>query len=196
MASIISTVHCVQNNLRRSKQSMIDLFIDISNKNIYKNGINVIFLTEPPQITKANTLVDIPDDVFNVFAEKYGRAALITKCMITWRCPQYCAKYIVVCQTKLNNCLTYLISMYLDIHILDFPPEFRELIRKKGNCDIIIGTDSNAHSTVWNCPRSNNRGEFIEKFLIENNLTCLNVGNNPTILLPRPGALNVENKLP
>ena len=118
--------------------------------------------------------------MFNVFTEKYGRIALITKGMITWRCAQYCAKYIIVCQTKLNNCLTYLVSMYLDFHILDFPPEFRELICKKGNCDIIIGTDSNAHSTVWNCPRSNNRGEFIEEFLIENNLTCLNVGNNPT----------------
>ena len=95
---------------------------------------------------------------------------------------------IVVCQTKFNNRLTYLISMYLDQHILDFPPEFRELIckkkkkkKKKKVTDIIIGTDSNAHSTVWNCPRSNNRGEFIEKFLIENNLTCLNVGNNPTL---------------
>ena len=125
-------------------------------------------------------LRDIPDDVFNIFAEKYGRAALITKGMIMWRFPQYCAKDIIVCETKLNNRLTYLISMYLDIHILDFPPKFRELIRKKGNCDIIIGTDSNAHSTVWNCPRSNNGGEFIEEFLIKNNLTCLNVGNNPT----------------
>ena len=162
MAYITSTVHCVQNNLRRSKQSLIDLFIDISNKNLYQNGIDVVFLTKPPRITKANTLVDIPDDVFNVFAEKYGRAALITKGMITWRCPQYCAKDIVVCQTKLNNHLTYLISMYLEILIHDFPPKFRELIRNKYNCDIIIGTDSNAHSTVWNCPRSNTRGEFIE----------------------------------
>ena len=70
--------------------------------------------------------------------------------------------------------------MYLDQDILDFPPEFRELIRKRGDCDIIIGTDSNAHSTVWNCTNTDNRGEFIEDFLIDNDLSCLNVGNNPT----------------
>ena len=51
---------------------------------------------------------------------------------------------------------------------------------KKGECDILIGTDSNTHSTVWNCPKTDKRGEFIEDFLIENDLSCLNIGNNPT----------------
>ena len=100
--------------------------------------------------------------------------------MTTWKCPQFCAKDITVCQTKLNNCLTYLVSLYLDGKVHDFPNEFKDLIRKKGNCDIIIGTDSNSHSTVWNCPFSDKRGELLEQFLINNNLTCLNVDNNPT----------------
>ena len=100
--------------------------------------------------------------------------------MTTWKCPQFCAKDIAVCQTKLNNCITYLVSLYLDGKVLDFPDKFKELIRKKGDCDIIIGTDSNSHSTVWNCPSSDNIGELIEQFLINNDLTCLNVGNSPT----------------
>ena len=174
------TIQCVQGNLRRSKQSLIDLFIYISNKNLYQNVIDVVFITEPPLITKVNTLVDVPDNIFNVFTEKYGRAALVTQGMITWRCPQFCARDIVVCQTKLNNHLTYLISMYLDQQTPDFPNEFRELIHKLDDNDVIIGTDSNSHSTVWNCPQTDIRGKFIEEFLIENNLTCLNFGNNPT----------------
>ena len=184
-----NTVQCVQGSLRRSHQALVNLFLDLLNKNIYKNGINVIFLTEPPQITKANALADVPDDVFNVFAEKYGRAALVTKGMTTWKCPQFCAKDIAVCQTKLNNRLTYLVSLYLDGKVLDFPDKFKELIRKKGDCDIIIGTDSNSHSTVWNCPSSDKRGELIEQFLIDNDLTCLNVGNSPTF---RNGAGNTS----
>ena len=102
-----------------------------------------------------------------------------TKGITSWRCPQYCAKDIIVCRAKFNNRLTYLVSMYLDQDILGFPPEFNKLIHKKGECDIIIGTDSNAHSTVWNCPKTDKRGEFIEDF-IENDLSCLNVGNSPT----------------
>ena len=126
-----STVQCVQVNLRKSQQALVSLFLGILNKNVYKNGIDVIFITEPPNVTKANTLTDVPDDVFNVFAEKYGMAALMTKGMTTWKCPQFCAKDIAVCQTKLNNRLTYLVSLYLDGKVHDFPNEFKELIKKK-----------------------------------------------------------------
>ena len=160
-------IQCLQGNMRRSKPSLLSLFGDIANKNIYPKGIDILFLTEPPRITKANKLADIPDKIFNCFAEKSGSAALVTKGKTLWRYPQYCARDIVVCQTKFNNRPTYLISMYLDQDILDFPPEFRELILKRGDCDIIIGTDSNAHSTVWNCANTNNQGEFIEDFLIK-----------------------------
>ena len=87
---------------------------------------------------------------------------------------------IVVCQAKINDCITYLVSMYMDQKIQDFLQEFKDLVHKRGEAEIIIGTDSNSHCTVWNCPNTDNHGEFIEDFLIENNLTCLNVGNNPT----------------
>ena len=117
--------------MRISKPSLLSFFGDIANKNIYPKGINIIFLTEPPKITKANKLADIPDDIFNCFADKSGRDALITKGITSWRCPQYCTWDIVVCQAKFNNCLTYLVSMYLDQDILDFPPEFRELLQNE-----------------------------------------------------------------
>ena len=70
--------------------------------------------------------------------------------------------------------------MYLDHKVLECPPDFIELVRNKGNCNIIIGSDSNAHSTVWNCLKMDKRGEFIEDFLIDNDLSCLNVGSSPT----------------
>ena len=37
---------------------------------------------------------------------------------------------------------------------------------------ILIGTDSNAHSTVWNCPKTDKQGEFIEVMFY--------IGNSPT----------------
>ena len=123
-------IQCLQGNMRLSKPSVLSLFGDIANKNIYHKGIDILFLMEPPRITKTNKLADIPEDIFNCFAEKSGRAALVTKGITSWRCPQYCARDIVVCQAKFNNRLTYLVSMYLDQDILDFPPEFRELILK------------------------------------------------------------------
>ena len=55
----------------------------------------------------------------------------MTKGMTTWKCPQFFAKDIAVCQTKLNNRLTYLVILYLNGKIHDFPNKFKELIRKK-----------------------------------------------------------------
>ena len=93
-------------------------------KKINSNEVNIIFLTEPPTIRATNKLSNVPGDIYNVFAERGGRAALITKGITSWRCPQYCAKDIIVCQAKINDQLTYLVSMYLDHEKLEFPPEF------------------------------------------------------------------------
>ena len=154
--------------MRQSKVSMHTLMVDIAVKTKYPKGFDILFLMEPPSITKSNTLPDIPDNIYNCFAEKSGSAALVTKGITLWICPQYCAHDIVVCQAKLNNRITYLVSMYMDQNIQDFPKEFKDLVRKCGEADILIGTDSNSHCMVWNCTDT------------ENNLTCLNVGNNPT----------------
>ena len=123
-------------------------------KKIHSNEVNIIFLTEPPTIRATNKLSNVPGDIYNVFSERGGRAALITKGITSWRCPQYCAKDIMVCQTKINDQLTYLVSMYLDNKKLEFPLEFIQLIANKGESDILIASDSNSHSTVWNYPRT------------------------------------------
>ena len=124
----------------------------------------VIFVTEPYTVSKSNSLLDVPNDVFNVFAERGGRTALVTAGINTWKVPQFCSKDVIVCQTKINNKLTYLVSLYLDCKVLGFPKEFEDLIRNLGNNDIIIGTDSNSHSTVWNSPSTDKRGELLEFF--------------------------------
>ena len=54
------------------------------------------------------------------------------------------------------------------------------LLQIRAESDILIASDSNAHSTVWNCPRTDRRGKLVEDFLISNNLQCVNVGNRPT----------------
>ena len=167
-----------------SKTSQLSLMVDIADKKKYHGGINILFLMEPLLVTKSNTIQGIPDDIYTCFVEKQGRAALTTKGFTSWKCPQFCGHDISVCQAKLNNKITYFVSMYLDKNIQHFPNEFLELINKVGNADIIIGSDSNSHSTLWNCANTDSRGEYLEDFIIQNNLQCLNVGNNWTFQGP------------
>ena len=62
---------------------------------------------EQPRTLRA--LLDVPNDVFNVFAERGGRTALVTAGINTWKVPQFCSKDVIVCQTKINNKLTFLV---------------------------------------------------------------------------------------
>ena len=57
---VTNTIRCVQSNLRRSHQAQVNLFLDVLNKNVFKYGTNVIFITEPHTVTKSNSLLDVP----------------------------------------------------------------------------------------------------------------------------------------
>ena len=74
-----------------------------TNKTIYPKEVDIIFLTEPLCVITINKLSNVPNDIYNVFTEKSCRSALLTKGINLWCCPQYCAKDIIVCQTKINN---------------------------------------------------------------------------------------------
>ena len=79
--------------------------------------------TEPYTIASSNTLLDVPNDVYNIFTERGGRTALVTKGITSWKVPQFCSKDVIVCQTKINNKLTFLVSLYLDGKVLGLPKE-------------------------------------------------------------------------
>jgi len=83
-------------------------------------------------------------------------------------------------------------SVYMDItnegvwpsalgRLLDF-------CRRKSKV-IIIMADTNAHSTLWNCPESNKRGEIMEEFIFSHNLTVCNLSNKPTFLNRRSATI-------
>ena len=148
-------VQCLQVNLKKMKPVLLNLFLDAADKKNNSSEVNIFLLTEPPTVRALNKLSNVPNNIYNVFAEHGGRAAIVTKGIKSWCCPQYCAKDIIVCQTKINDKLTYLVSLYLDIKLHEFPSEFIQLIANIGNCDILVASDTNAHSTCWNCPNMN-----------------------------------------
>ena len=117
----LCSLTCLQSNTRRSRPSLLTLLVDAANKTIHPNGVDIFLITEPPTVRKTNKLSNVSNDDFNVFSEVKGRAAIITKGLNSWRCPQYCAPDIIVCQTTINGQLTYLVSMYLDGNKLELP---------------------------------------------------------------------------
>ena len=73
-------------------------------------------------------------------------------------------------------------SSYQDI---TFPEVINNIAKcvehsKQVNKEIIIGTDSNAHSQLWMSESENIRGEIFEEFITQNNLFVSNIGNKNT----------------
>ena len=61
------------------------------------------------------------------------------------------------------------------------------------NYNLIIGMDSNAHSVLWG-DETNSRGEWMEEFILDSNLTIENIGRKPTFIGRQTLALNTESK--
>jgi ribonuclease HI len=102
-----------------------------------------------------------------------------------WQHPSYTSRDMVTVtwyQEKFEHPEIYITSLYLDITANSFPPQLQKLVR---HCNqtftpLLILTDSNAHSSLWGSDDTNDRGELLEEFILENALTVLNRGNTPT----------------
>lgn len=64
------------------------------------------------------------------------------------------------------------------------PRSLRELIdfAEKERIPTIIGTDANAHHTIWGSSNTNKRGEELLDFCASANVNFCNVGNKPTFV--------------
>ena len=89
---------------------------------------------------------------------------------------------VAVVQTRIQNRSTLIISAYLDIQNKEVIPDVLttavEYALRKGLA-IIIGMDSNAHSTSFG-PVMNSRGEILDLFIAKYGLDIENRGNTPT----------------
>ena len=75
-----------------------------------------------------------------------------------------------------------LISCYWDI-FLELPPKKLDKAinyAKRNNYSVILGMDSNAHSTLTGSAESNVRGRHLEDFIMRHNLEIANKGTTPT----------------
>ena len=76
-----------------------------------------------------------------------------------------------------------MVSAYFDILLESvIPAALTELIQycEFHRKEVIIGCDTNAHSTLWHCPETNARGERLEEWILLHNLRVHNNGSEPT----------------
>ena len=165
---------CTQNNVRRSYLAQEQLII-----NSQSEGRAILFITEPV-FTKSVKLYGVPRGFSSFAAGKDSRAAIATKDVNAYICPQYTSRDCVTCQVNHEGNLTYIVALYLDCFISDIPQVFLKLLSELGGKSILVTSDCNSHSILWGSEKTDSRGEMVDILILQNNMVILNYGNKPT----------------
>lgn len=123
--------------------------------------------------------------------EAHFRAAIChSRDINVWEVPQFTSPDVTTCIWRPDSSQTskeiYLISAYWSGNAVEIPKELKEAVEfcQRKNIEFICGIDSNAHSSWWGSPRTDQRGEKLEDFLLEHNLFLLNQGQTNTFKTP------------
>ena len=146
---------------------------------------SIVLMTEP--YTYNNRIAGLPNGTKAVYARprdnqsriRAGIAASLDvnlTAMDSW-CNEDCA----VALARIGGAQTVIVSLYLDIKKEIQPEWLSKLMRMidSKNYPVLMGIDTNAHSTLYG-PSSNARGVEFEDFLLQYGLHVENEGLTPT----------------
>ncbi len=163
-------VHFLQLNMNKSKICMVE---------VDKCTFDIALVQEPNIYKGRLSMISPPKRSFH----KGGRAAIIIgEGMSYWPVEALSDEDVAVIALNRAEGQVFFGLIYLDI--LKDPIQIRlgkvvECCSRK-KIPLILGIDTNAHSTTWGCESSNPRGETLEEWIIQKDLFVHNVGNKPT----------------
>lgn len=163
-----------QINLHKSHHSKVELV---------RRDYDITLVQEPPY-NKRGISITRSQGTFAV-AQGRARAAIVCKNnVIASMVTDYSGLDICTVQIKIRGRISMVSSVYMDINKSVRCDILTGLIRycRAGNIPLLIGMDSNAHSSSWGSKEDNARGLELEEFLLEEDLHLLNRGNTPTFV--------------
>ena len=175
-----------QLNLHKAKQAGI-----LAGQNMEGKDNFISLLTEPHLVY--NKLHGFPRGTQIIYdntipKHKPGpRAAIVCSRELTMTAlPQWSGRDCAAAILRLDKEYIIVASVYLDIRTSPRPAWLEALLDMAATKDypLILGIDSNAHSTLYG-PNNNARGDEIEDLIIQHGLEVENKGNTPTFEIKR-----------
>jgi exonuclease III len=172
-------VVCLQINLQHSRTATAELTKRLSSLNTF-----ITFIQEPWQSRKK--LHGIPSIIKQHYKpDDHIRSAICHSANLNiFKVNHLCDRDVTTCLwqpgSERDNIL--LVSVYWDSNSHTLPALLPLAIEfaQHHSYEILLSLDSNAHSTLWGCPRDDARGTTFEQFLYRYNLNLLNTGTTST----------------
>lgn len=178
----------LQANLQHSRAASM-----IFSRTFEKNNITIGLLTEPYYSQGKIRNLSGGKLIYNSTTGERPRACIyLHKDIQCFVLNEFCSNDVVavgINNFTINGKTKDLIvcSTYMDSTVQEIPTQLTNLLNhcKSKNMNLIIGTDSNAHHTLWGSRQSNNRGDLVLDFIVKNDLNIKNRGNKPTFINSR-----------
>ena len=175
-------VSVVQINMKKAFAAAVELNSSLTSLNHY-----IGLLTEP--YVHNGKLCSLPPMCDSISEGKDPRAAIIcNKEIKITKLGSLSHRDCAVGLASFKNQSIILASIYMDIKRPMNPPWLEKLFNysNEKKLPILIGMDSNAHSTLYGV-ETNQRGEELEELLILNGVSIENIGTSPTFYSERNG---------
>ncbi len=172
------TIRFAQINLHKSRAPTTEL-----------EGLDFdVALVQEPNLNKKRGTVFSASSSNSSYCKRDGKsiraAIIISREVDYWPLDKLSGADLAAVALKVESPLKqlYAASCYLDIKLKAPSDELHQLVKhcKLQKIPLLVGIDTNAHSTVWGESDSNKRGEALEDWIIENDLYVLNKGSVPT----------------
>ena len=174
-------------NLHHAKLAQDCLVKDMLSMNSNTKG-SIIVLIQEPYLGSRGHPVGLVRPTDCLVGDKSARAAVVGLGADLRLCPDLSDRDTTTCQMVDGSKVIHLVSSYWDCK-LPLPKVLDKVMDKVGDNNIIIGMDSNAHSTLWGCDDSDSRGIALEEFIFNRNLVVLNRGKADTFVTPRASSI-------
>ena len=184
-----------QINLHRStapsellSRSTIKTMLHPTRGNANNSIPSILLISEPP--SNRGKVFSLPTNSHNIYFHKTNlrlrSCILVQKNLISWPLYEFmdCDITSVLIQ-GLNQRRVVVCSYYSDI---TKKVDDNGIINRLSNfCNdndlpLIIGCDSNSHSSSWGCKDTNRRGHEFDDLILSNNLIINNMGSTPTFV--------------
>ena len=165
-----------QINLHRCKAAAAEL---------NQRGYYDITLITEPYSTRGRIRLEVKNGAIiaaNIKEKSVQPRACIRSYLPSWQMDDFTNRDIASAIIRSDDGDFCVSSLYLDIEIKPENTTFMELVKecKKKKLPLIVGMDSNAHSSMWGAEDTNDRGRELEEIFFELDLVVLNQGSEYT----------------
>ena len=176
-------VTVLQINLHHSKAASAALLLHLTAK-----GVDIVLIQEPWIIK--DRVHGLSTNEYNLVLPISGKpraCMLIKKTFHYLTLHRYCDGDTVTICANLPRGTFWFSSSYMAHDHADPPPSdlTRQMVKDAHtqNIAVIVGADANSHHEIWGSTDTNQRGESLMNFLLDNKLSIANLGNEPTFIV-------------